>query len=93
MFIAASDLFDICLQNHVIDDGIGLAGLNEASNELELPNGLDELADTLERANAVEHRILLRRRKRERDDGLGAASGCALRQVAVEVLVSILNNK
>ena len=74
----ASDLFNVGLEHYVNDDRVGLTWLNEATDELQLPDRLDELADTLEGANAVEHWVLLRRRKGERDDGLSAASGGAL---------------
>ena len=80
-------MLDVCAEDDVNDDWIGLSWLDEATDQLELPDVLDPLADSFQSLDVLEELVSLRWSEREVDLVL-LASGCrALCIVAVEVLV------
>lgn len=82
-----SNLLDVCAENDVNEDWIGLSWFDETADQLELPDVLDPLADSFQCLDVLEEFVSLRWREREGDLVLLASSCCALWIVALEVLV------
>lgn len=64
-----------------------MAGLDETTDQLELPGRLDELANALEGLDALQEIVLLRRREYEIDYLLRSGGNGAFGHVALEILV------
>ena len=70
-----------------------MSRLDESSDELELPDTLHPLPDTLEGCDVLEELIGLWRGESELYDLLSASGDCALGQIAIEIFVSGLQKK
>lgn len=86
-------MLDVGAEDDVHEDWVGLSWLDEAADQLELPDVLDPLADSLQRLDVLEELVGLRWCEREVDLVLLASSGRALWIVALEVLVSGLQKE
>lgn len=85
--ISFSDLLNIGSEDHVHKHWIGLAWLDESSNELEFPYALDPLADALQGRDVLQKLICLWWAEHELDYLFLASCHGALGVVALEVLV------
>ena len=78
-------MFYVGSEDDLDGEGLGLAGLDKAADEFELPDRLDPLADALERADVLEQGVGLGVVECELHEGLLAAGERPLEVVALEV--------